>query len=221
MGHTCCRMPGWCVSIASQCAILWQAATYLVEVNVHALELEIRRAIVPAACQCCPGASSSRLLITYTPEPSRPCSPEMVCQNAAPIWLPFTQCQCPLLLLLFDASIRTHWPVWRWTCHRNRVSILSSSCSCRPFHGGARVGYWNPGAVCCLERVDSRSHAFREFWRCCGGCWFGEGISLVGEGWHSRTCCGGVVYVELRVVDVVRDLFGWRWRAEGGKQAAV
>lgn len=26
---------------------------------------------------------------TYTPEASIPCSPEMVCQEAAPIWLPF------------------------------------------------------------------------------------------------------------------------------------
>ncbi|KAI7300305.1 hypothetical protein KC315_g17242, partial [Hortaea werneckii] len=26
---------------------------------------------------------------TYTPAPSKPCSPEMFCQNAAPIWLPF------------------------------------------------------------------------------------------------------------------------------------
>jgi hypothetical protein len=28
--------------------------------------------------------------LTYTPEASIPCSLEMVCQKAAPIWLPFT-----------------------------------------------------------------------------------------------------------------------------------
>ena len=38
------------------------------------------------------------------------------------------------------------------------------------------------GGVLLFLAVDSRSHAFREFWRCCGGCWFGEGISLFVKG---------------------------------------
>lgn len=58
--------------------------SYLVEVHVHALKLQIRRAIVPAPRQLCPHVYIA-VSFTYTPEPSRPCSPEMVCQKAAPI----------------------------------------------------------------------------------------------------------------------------------------
>lgn len=56
--------------------------SYLVEVNVHPLELKVRRAIVPIVVLAGSNTKhllSSRLGITYTPEPSRPCSPEMVC----------------------------------------------------------------------------------------------------------------------------------------------
>lgn len=56
-----------------------------------------------------------RYVSTYTPEPSRPCSPEMVCQKAAPIWLPFHSCQS-WFLFMSHRGARTHWPVWRWTC---------------------------------------------------------------------------------------------------------
>lgn len=64
---------------------------YLVEVDVHTLQLEVRRAIVSGHT-----VSNDKYLsyanryVTYTPAPSRPCSPEMFCQKAAPIWLPCT-----------------------------------------------------------------------------------------------------------------------------------
>jgi hypothetical protein len=66
-------------------------ASSLVEVDVHALELEVARSVVAAAAtvNLCQNNSSRAKRYTYTPEPSRPCSPEMVCQKEAPIWLPW------------------------------------------------------------------------------------------------------------------------------------
>jgi hypothetical protein len=52
-----------------------QRRTYLVEVDVHTLKLEIRSAIVPVRVN----PASTHDWLTYTPDPSRPCSPEMVC----------------------------------------------------------------------------------------------------------------------------------------------
>lgn len=65
--------------------------TYLIEVDAHTLQLEIRRAIVPAHTVSNHSLRSHAFRWdTYTPEPSSPCSPEMFCQKAAPIWLPCT-----------------------------------------------------------------------------------------------------------------------------------
>lgn len=51
---------------------------YLVEVDVHTLQLEVGRSVVPKHSQGCPTVTSS-LAFAYWPEPSSPCSPEIVC----------------------------------------------------------------------------------------------------------------------------------------------
>lgn len=51
--------------------------THLVEVDVHTLKLEIRGPVVPGRGLRYGFGKISNA--TYTPEPSRPCSPEMVC----------------------------------------------------------------------------------------------------------------------------------------------
>jgi hypothetical protein len=80
---------GYCQLLERGPCVCWcLGSAYLVEVDVHALELEVRRAVVPANCQL-EFCARCQLVYAYTPEPSRPCSPEMVCQKAAPIWLPF------------------------------------------------------------------------------------------------------------------------------------
>ena len=62
---------------------------------------------------------------TYTPEPSRPCSPEMVCQNAAPIWLPFAKS----ISTRFGSELRVY-------VHTGQseggpvITLLSVCCSC-------------------------------------------------------------------------------------------
>jgi hypothetical protein len=50
---------------------------YLVEVDIHALELEVGVAIVPEDCSAY--VDEVLGILSYTPEPSRPCSPEMIC----------------------------------------------------------------------------------------------------------------------------------------------
>ena len=52
--------------------------TYLIEVHIHAFELEVRRAIV-AVDKSIFAINASSWADSYTPEPSRPCSPEMIC----------------------------------------------------------------------------------------------------------------------------------------------
>ena len=73
--------------------------SYLVEVDVHALELEVGGTVVTVAGQMNPLALLHQVE-TYTPEESRPCSPEMVCQKAAPTWLPFVDVNHMLFTLL-------------------------------------------------------------------------------------------------------------------------
>ena len=80
---------GYCQLLERGPCVCWcLGSAYLVEVDVHALELKVGRAVVPANCQL-ELRARCQLVYAYTPEPSRPCSPEMVCQKAAPIWLPF------------------------------------------------------------------------------------------------------------------------------------
>jgi hypothetical protein len=73
--------------------------SYLVEVDVHALELEVGSTVVTVACQMGTLALFCNRW-TYTPEESRPCSPEMVCQKAAPTWLPFVDVNYTLFISL-------------------------------------------------------------------------------------------------------------------------
>lgn len=59
-----------------------RANNYLVEVDVHALELEVGGAIVAnpsSVTRRFDVQASPDIVCTHTPEPSRPCSPEMVC----------------------------------------------------------------------------------------------------------------------------------------------
>ena len=42
---------------------------------------------------------------TYTPEASIPCSPEMVCQKAAPIWLPFADVNHRMITVIGHCSL--------------------------------------------------------------------------------------------------------------------
>lgn len=55
---------------------------HLIEVDVHALELELGGAIVPVVGGELSRSSPDMVIgheVTYTPEASRPCSPEIVC----------------------------------------------------------------------------------------------------------------------------------------------
>ena len=70
---------------------------------------------------------SSRAVIasTYTPAPSRPCSPEMFCQKAAPIWLPFTGCQ---QLHPTSLDVRHHLHTGRSGGEPVQRSVVSMPC---------------------------------------------------------------------------------------------
>ena len=109
--------------------------TYLVEVDVHALELKVRRAVVPAYCQS-ELRARCQSVYAYTPEPSRPCSPEMVCQKAAPIWLPFADVNHKLFNSIGYGTLDIH--TGRSGGEPMRENMVSYVVSCRQTRG-ARV----------------------------------------------------------------------------------
>ena len=53
-----------------------RVTNYLIEIDVHALKLKVRSAIVPTRVS---NDQAEAMIDTYTPEPSRPCSPEICC----------------------------------------------------------------------------------------------------------------------------------------------
>jgi len=79
----------------------------LVEVDVHALKLEIRSTVVAVGSQrAVMVLVDAQVGATYTPAPSRPCSPEMVCQKAAPTWLPCSHVSDASFLVSIEAHFR-------------------------------------------------------------------------------------------------------------------
>jgi hypothetical protein len=69
-------------SLSLSVLVVWEmgVVAHLIEVDVHALELEVGGSIVPGQSQdFLSHLSAVQREATYTPEPSRPCSPEMFC----------------------------------------------------------------------------------------------------------------------------------------------
>jgi hypothetical protein len=131
--------------------------THLVEVDVHALELELGGAVVPIEAVSGGFIDRESATVTYTPLLSRPCSPEMVCLEGKSVLIGLDtsllddeaehtrkrhrfgyprEVACQSIrsirsVAVFESIQLTHWPVWRWTWSRK---IKSASCT---FHHGS------------------------------------------------------------------------------------
>lgn len=128
------------------CAAWCLGISYLVEVDVHALQLEVRGAIVTRERQSKPSRviRQDQMMGTYTPAPSRPCSPEMVCQNAAPIWLPFTDVNHMLFTSIeFLGSFDVH--TGRFGGEPAEMAAVSILLISERHRRGARVLFQGPG----------------------------------------------------------------------------
>jgi hypothetical protein len=121
---------------------------------------------------------------TYTPEPSRPCSPEIVCLFLYQYWKSWKswcrvhvsgrrddevvhtrklhQFDCPEGMSARVEEVimvlLTHWPVCRWTCRLK--STVSLRCPRRGSSGGARQSLLTRLQKSKETRRDLRFHAY-------------------------------------------------------------
>ncbi len=100
-----------------------------------------------------------RVAFTYTPEASRPYSPEMVYQKAAPIWLPFSV----VSHMLFISLVGMHIRIGRFGGELAYISLVSHLfLPCGHTGAGHACG---PGGVFCGLQTYNLTH-LRIWWWC-------------------------------------------------------
>lgn len=112
--------------------------------------------------------------------------------------------------------IRTHWPVWRWTCHHMAVSSLSSQPIVVAVDACPRGDEIRGGVGVGLQH--SRFHACLEFWAVLSG---GTGMQRLGTDSRSLALAEYVCCCCSWKRESARASLVWNWRqheAVGGRR---